>query len=171
MLRTATLLSFVAFAFTAIVSSVSLVQAAPLTIVELHLGGVSQPEIEFTNGVLSTINDGDAGTPGEQNTDVVFDSLLNSVADIFSGASFTFDGVTAIGAPGTGPGGIFQAMSGGTFSLWGNDVNQSLLLSGTFGTGTIVGADSTSIGSFFTTEVGALTGGSLVSLLPANIPL
>jgi len=162
----------VTLSFAALVSlaSAATAHAASITIIEVHLGGVSQPDIEFTNGVLSTVNDGDAATPGEQNTDVLFDSLLNSIADIVSGASFTLDGVTAVGAPTVGVT-ITQQTTGGTFSLWGNDAGHTLLLSGTLGAGDIVGADSNSIGSFFTTEVGALTGGSLLNLLPANIPV
>lgn len=157
----------------AIIAPFFLVSSAfAVTIVEVHLGGVGQPDIEFVNGVLSTINDGVVGTPGDQNTDALFDSLLNSVADIVSGASFTLDGVIASGAPVAGPNSnISQHTTGGTFSLWGNDGNNTLLLSGTLGQGDIIGSDTTSIGTFFTSQVGSLTGGSLLGLLPANIPV
>jgi hypothetical protein len=145
--------------------------AASVTIVEVHLGGVGQPDLQFVSGVLSTVNDGDAATPGDQNTDVFFDSLLDSVADIISGASFTLAGVGASGTPVVSAAGISQHTSGGTFNLYGEDAAHTLLLSGTLGDGEIVGADSSSIGSFFTTQIGSLTGGSLLGLLPANIPV
>jgi len=146
--------------------------AFAVTIVEVHLGGVGQPDIEFVNGVLSTVNDGVASTTGDQNTDALFDSLLQSVTDIVSGASFTLDGVNASGAAVLGLGGqVSQHTSGGSFSLYGNDPGNTLLLAGTLGQGDIIGSDTTSIGTFFTSQVGVLTGGSLLSLLPANIPV
>ncbi len=143
--------------------------ANAITIVEVHLGGVAQPDIEYVGGVLSTVNDGNGATLGDQDTDALFEALLDSVADIVSGASFSLDGVTASGAPSVVGPLISQHTTGGTFSLW--DASNTLLLTGTLGQGDIVGSDTSSVGSFFTSEVGSLTGGSLLGLLPANIPV
>lgn len=140
------------------------VSAAPITVIEVHLGGVSQPDVQLSGGVFGTIDDGAAGTTGNQNTDVLFDALLSGQTDIVSGASFTLSGVTLSGSASAAGPIISQNTTGGSFSLY--DSSNALLLSGTLGDGTIFGSDTSSIGSFFNTTVGSLTGGSLLAFLP-----
>lgn len=143
------------------------VYATPTTVIEVHLGGTNSgaPDVQLSGGVFGTINDGDGATTGNQNTDVLYDNSLNSQTDIVSGASFTLSGITLAGtASALGGGVITQGTTGGSFSLY-NSAN-SLLLSGTLGDGTLFGSDTNSIGSFFNTTVGSLTGGSLLAFLP-----
>lgn len=141
-------------------------QANALTIIQTHLGGTGTgfQEIEYVGSALSTIDDGNAATTGDQDTDVVFDNYLAGIADIASGASFTLSGITASGLPSVVGPIISQATTGGTFSLY--DASNTLLLSGNLGDGIITGSDTGSVGSAFTTTFGTFTGGTLLGLIP-----
>ena len=46
------------------------------TIIKLDLGGDTAPDIRFDGTTLSTMNDGNAGTTGAQDTDADFQDFL-----------------------------------------------------------------------------------------------
>src|SRR3989304_4401677 len=99
-------------------------------IIKLCLGDVD-PDIEYTGGVggvLSTMNDGDLGTPGEQNTAIDFLDFLSGMTDITSpDASYTLNGVTAVGPASILFGVVVaQGFVGGEFQVY-NDVGLLLL--------------------------------------------
>ncbi len=135
------------------------------TIIRLSMGGDSSPDIEFAGGVLSTVNDGNAGTTGEQNTTVDYGDILGSQSDISTPpASVTLNGLTA-----TGPAFVFngtlalQNFTGGNISLY--DASNNLLLSGNLTSGALTGPlGPPATGGLFTTSFSAVTGGSLLSL-------
>ncbi|HMO18362.1 MAG TPA: PEP-CTERM sorting domain-containing protein [Oligoflexia bacterium] len=148
---------------------VSASTASADTIIKFDLGSTG-PDVQYVGGVFSTIADPN-GLPGQQTTGVNFTGFLEGVlANIITGASFTIDSVMASGpASLVGPV-IVQGTTGGTFSLW--DDSNTLLLTGTLGTGAITGATGVDTGSVFSTEVFSFTGGSLLSLVngtPAGI--
>lgn len=150
-----------------VLSLVSVASANAVTIIQVHLGGLGNgfQEIQYVGSGLSTINDGDAATTGNQDTDVVFDNLLSGITDIASGASFTLSGIVASGAPTTTGPVISQSTTGGTFSLY--DAANTLLLSGTLGDGFMSGSETGSVGSLFTTTFGNFNGGTLLPLIPS----
>lgn len=139
------------------------------TIVKFDLGGTG-PDVVYSGGVFSTIADPN-GLAGDQTTGINFTGFLEGViANIISGASFSIDNVMATGGASLVGPVIVQQTTGGTFGLW--DASNSLLLSGTLGSGTITGAVGGIAGSLFSTSVFSFTGGSLLSLVadtPAGI--
>jgi hypothetical protein len=149
---------FVALCFSLVLAS----SAYANTILKLNLSSTG-PDVGLSSGFFGTTDDLISGTTGQQNTDVLFEGSLGFIPDINSGASFTLAGVTASGnviqISSGGTTTISQSTIGGSFSLW--DANNDLLLSGTVNTGEISGANASTMGSFFTTTVGSLTGGSL----------
>ncbi len=138
--------------------------ASATTILKLNFGA-SGPDFQYAGGVLSTIDDGIAGTVGDQNTQAFFEGLLDGVPDINTDiASVTFDGITADGAATVLPGFVVQNTTGGTFSLW--DASNTLLLSATIDSGSISGPlGAAATGSFVTLTLGTYTGGTLFPLL------
>lgn len=154
--------TFFVLAFILISSST----AKALTIIQVSLGGQGNgfQEIQYVGSALSTINDGDGATIGDQDTNVIFDNLLSSVADIASGASFTLSGISANGAPSVAGPVISQDTVGGTFSLFDNA--NTLLLSGNLSDGVLVGSDNGSVASTFSTTFGNFNGGTLLPLIP-----
>lgn len=140
--------------------------AQATTIVKVDLGN-SVPDFEFIGGTLSTIDDGIGATTGDQNTNVLFEGLLDSVPDITGElGSFTLDGVVASGNADVLGGGtlVNQLTAGGNFSLY--DSSNVLLLEGSVTGGTIFGSiGAPASGSFTATTFGTLTGGSLLPLV------
>lgn len=142
------------------------------TIIKFDLGGVG-PDIEYSGGVFSTVNDGIVGTPGEQNSGIDYTGFLDGVlTDIIAGASVTLDNVIASGAANLVGPVIVQNTTGGTISLWSD--TGTLLLTGALGSGAVTGSVGGSTGSFFNTTVMTYTGGSLLSLVlptPAGLSI
>ena len=138
--------------------------ASANTIIKIDFGD-SVPDIEYGGGILSSINDGNAGTAGDQNTNVLFEGVLGGVADIVGeAASFTVDNVTAAGAASVVAGLAIQSTTGGTFELYDNA--NALLLSATITTGSISGpVGGSATGSFVTLSFGTFTGGTLLPLI------
>lgn len=134
------------------------------TILKLNFGSTG-PDFQYAGGILSTIDDGDAATAGDQNTQAAFEGLLAGVPDITTDiASVTFDGITADGAATILPGFVVQNTIGGTFDLW--DSSNTLLLSATIDSGSISGPlGAAATGSFVTLSLGNYTGGTLLPLL------
>ncbi len=135
------------------------------TIIKLGFGIDSLPDIELSDGKLSTYDDGAGATQGDQNTEVTFLGVLAGTTP-FEGdrASLTLDNVMLSGEPTVIGGTVLQATTGGTFDLY--DPSNNLLLKGTLGGGTLSGPlNNIATGGFLTTEFGTLTGGSLLPTL------
>lgn len=146
------------------------------TIIKLGLGGDAAPDINFTGGaggVLSTMNDGNAATTGDQNTGIDYlDFLAASFADIPPApASFSLSNLVASGPASTFGPLVIQNFSGGAMNLY--DPANVLLLSGTLGNSALtgpVGAPAT--GGLFTTSFATITGGVLQGYIkPGSLTL
>jgi hypothetical protein len=131
------------------------------TIIKLDLDGGSAHDIQFDGTTLKTIDDGDAGTFGDQNTDANFQDFLDSFPDVLTPiASFNLRGL----APTVPPGArlvdslVVQYFSGGIFQLY--DPANTLLLSVSLHQSVLVGGiDGTATGALFTTSLSSVTGG------------
>ncbi len=140
------------------------VDAVAETVIKFELAGMTtERDIQFDTGTLSTIDDGEASTVGEQSTNVSYQGFLGGLTDIAAGASMTISGVDKLGDALDANGIVTQVTSGGTFFLY--DDSNFLLLSGAFTGGVVVGSVSDSAGSFFTTSPLMYTGGSLLPLI------
>lgn len=155
---------------------VAVSQAQAGTIIKLGLGNDSAPDIMFTGGAggtLSTMNDGNATTTGDQNTGVEFaDFLAGVITDIRpSVASFSLANLTAAGPATTFGPLVIQNFSGGTMNLY--DAANSLLLSGTLGNSALTGPiGPPATGGLFTTSFATITGGSLQPrIMPGSLTL
>ena len=142
------------------------------SIMKIGLSETNTPDVEYAGGVLSTVDDGDATTVGEQNTRIDFVGFLGFLSDVTTAAaSFTLSGAQSTGNAVQNGLLISQTTTGGTFSLW--DQSNNLLLSGLLAEGAIAGgADDT--GAFFNTGIATYTAGSLLSFVaptPAGISL
>jgi hypothetical protein len=143
------------------------------TIIKLNLGGVG-PDLSMNAlGVLGTMNDGNAGTTGDQNTDVQYTDFLEAFSDIGTPvASFSLSNLLKAGpAIPVGSGFVVQNFAGGTFSLY--DPANALLLSGLLGASSLTGTvGPPGTGAVFTTNVATVTGGSLAPfIVPTSLAL
>jgi hypothetical protein len=131
------------------------------TIIKLNLGGVG-PDIGLNGGgVLSTTDDGDGATTGDQNTAIEFTDFLNGNPDINASiASVSISGLAVAGPAIPGPGILIQSFTGGTVSLY--DPANTLLLQGQLGGSTLVGTiGPPGNGGLFSATFGNVTGGTL----------
>lgn len=130
------------------------------TIIKLNLGGTG-PDIELAGGILSTVNDLDAATTGDQNTAILFDDFLNAIPDInTSTASVTIDNLALSGPAVVAGPFVAQGFSGGTISIY--SPANILLLQGLLGNSTLTGnIGPPPNGSVFTTTFADVTGGTL----------
>ncbi len=144
--------------------------ASAETIIKIDLGsaGFDGNDVDLTGNVFSTIDDGNASTLGDQNTNVNFVGFLSGRSDIPADvASFTIADVQISGTATILGNVLVQPTAGGSISLW--DSSNTLLLSASVGGGAIVGSlGSAATGSFANLTVGSFTGGSLASLLNPN---
>jgi PEP-CTERM motif len=149
-------------------SSLTVLSATATTIIKLDLGGVG-PDIGMNaQGQLSTVDDGNAGTTGNQDTKIEFTDFLDSIPDIVTPpGSFTLSGL-AVAGPSTQIGSlVIQNFTGGQFALY--DPTNILLLSGPLTNSAltgVIGAPGT--GALFTTTLANATGGSLASLIQSG---
>jgi hypothetical protein len=135
------------------------------TIFKVSLGEVGADVAMNAQGVLGTVNDGNAATTGDQNTAVEFTSFLDFVPDIPTNiASFTLSGLLATG-PATVVGStVLQPFLGGSFQLF--DSANTLLLSGSLTNSQLAGTlGPPGTGAVFSTALGTITGGTLASLI------
>ena len=126
------------------------------TIIKLNLGGVG-PDVAMPAGVLGTMSDGIAVTTGDQNTDVEFTGFLDGpFPDITTtDASFSLSGLAPVGAPSVFGSLVIQSFSGGTFTLYNNDVLNTVLLTGPMTTSALTGViGPPGTGALFTTTLG-----------------
>jgi hypothetical protein len=142
------------------------------TIIKLDLGDVGTPDIRFDGTTLATMNDGNAGTTGDQDTDADFHDFLSSVPDVLtSTASFSISGLTPSGAATTLGSLVIQHFTGGTFQLY--DPANTLWLSGSLTTSALTGPiGPPATGALFTTSISSVTGGQLAPfILPNSLSL
>jgi hypothetical protein len=142
------------------------------TIIKLSLGEVG-PDIGMnSSGVLSTVDDGNAATTGNQNTAVEFTGFLDPLPDINTKtASFTLSNLVAIGPANVLGTLVVQNFVGGLFSLY--DPANVLLLQGTTTNSSLTGTiGPPGTGSLFTTTIATVTGGTLAPMiLPGSLSL
>jgi hypothetical protein len=143
------------------------------TIIKLSLGSDATADYAYSGGVggmLSTINDGNGGTPGDQDTAVEFLDFLSGFANNPAGASYTLSGPTALVPATVFAGFVFQDLNGGTFQLWDN-LNQPLLSVG-LTTSTVVGQVGNPSGAVITTTLGTPLGGPLAPyIVPGTVSI
>jgi hypothetical protein len=158
-------------ALAAVALCVSLAPVAEAgTIIKLSLGSDALPDVDFDGTVFSTIDDGVAGTLGDQNTAVEFLDFLAFITPIpTADASYSLSGVTVSGsATVLMPFNIVvQSFTGGSFSLY--DDSNVLLLSANLGASTLTGpVGPPATGALFNTTLGSVTGGTLATLIDPN---
>jgi hypothetical protein len=143
------------------------------TILKLSLGNDVQPDLEYISSTLSTVDDLDGTSPGDQNTAVEFLDFLTGVHTNIAAAdgSYSLNGVTASGPPTVLFGAIVvQQLTGGNFQLW--DENDILLLDATLGDSVLNGttgfAGPSQTGGVFTTTFGTILGGTLAQYIAPN---
>jgi len=146
------------------------ITAHAATIIKLNLGGTG-PDIQLAGGFLSTVDDGDATTTGDQNTAILFDDFLDGGnPDInTSTASVTISGLALNGpAVVVGPF-VAQAFTGGTISIYSPAPANTLLLQGVLGDSALTGnIGPPPNGSVFTTTFANVTGGTLDPFIADN---
>ena len=135
------------------------------TILKFDLGTAGQ-DFQLQGGALSTVNDGNAATLGDQDTNVNFTGFVSGLTDIpGNDASFSLSGVQVDGPASIIGGGLaVQPTTGGVFHLF--DDGNILLLSGSVVSGSINGAvGGAATGSFFNIDSATVTGGLLAPQL------
>jgi PEP-CTERM motif len=154
----------------ALIFAATSLQAA--TIIKLNLGGIGPDVGMGAGGILSTTNDLIPATTGDQNTDIEFVGALDSIPDVTTtNASFTMQGLNAVG-PATVFGTlVIQNFVGGQFSLY--DPANTLLLQGPLTNSALTGVlGPPGTGALFTTTLGTVTGGTLApSIVPGTVSL
>jgi len=127
------------------------------------------------SGVLSTQDDGDADTNGNQNTTISYLNALDGLLpDINSAtASFTVSDLEVNGPPTAFGSILFQNYKNGSFSLYGPSPTNELLLSGNLSNSStllavLAGGADPSDGTMFTSYFGTVTGGSLQNYIVGN---
>ena len=138
------------------------------TIIKLSLGDTG-PDLAYAGGVLSTVDDGIAGTPGDQNTAIDFLDFLSGETDIpLADASYSLSGVTAAGPASVLFGVVVvQPFTSGNFKLW--DDSNALLLDVDLDDSALTGPlGPAATGSVFSITNGTVVGGSLASQIISN---
>jgi len=161
--------NFIAFALGAMILAAQSAQAG--TIIKLNLGGIG-PDIGMNGGgILSTVNDGDATTLGDQNTAIEYTDFLDGGnPDINTPiASVSISGLAAAGPAIPGPGILIQSYAGGTVSLYGPAPGNVLLLQGVLGGSTLVGTTGPpGNGGLFSATFANVVGGTLDPFIMDN---
>ena len=176
MRRTTTMIvrGLAACALVALAASVSF--AASSQILTLNLAGGPYGQIGMNGGgVLSTLDDGDGATSGDQDTNISYIGLLDGLLPdvVTPNASFTMSNLTLSGPPTASGSLVFQNYQNGSFELYGPDPTNELLLSGALSSSSTLlavlgsGPDP-SDGTMFTSYFGTITGGSLQGYIVGN---
>jgi hypothetical protein len=136
------------------------------TIIKLDLGSDSAADIEYTGGLggtLSTADDGNPTTTGDQVTDIDFLDFLDASFPDITG-SFSMDNLIALGNASTFNTLVIQNFTGGTINLY--STTNELLLSGMLANSALTGPIGfPATGALFTTSFASITGGSLQPLI------
>ncbi|MCI0335589.1 MAG: PEP-CTERM sorting domain-containing protein [Planctomycetes bacterium] len=136
------------------------------TIMRLNLGGEAE-NFQFDSGILSTIDDGDSSTSGDQNAMIAFMGMGEAKAASFApppSGSFTLSGMIASSPATTFSGSLMvQSFNSGNLAIYGAD--NTLLLSADVSLSAITGplGPPNSQGLFL--AFGDLTGGSMAPYL------
>jgi hypothetical protein len=138
------------------------------TILKLSLGDDVGFDITYDGTSLITIDDGDGGTIGDQNTAIDFLDYLSPITDIPTDTgSFTLSGLTSSGSATVIGSLVVQDFSDGLFELY--DPANVLLLSANLDTSVLSGTvGSPASGAFFTTSFASVSGGSLGAQIELN---
>jgi hypothetical protein len=152
--------------------------AQAATIIKLNLGGVG-PDVGMgapagqPPGVLSTIDQTGGPPPtGDQFTDIEYTGFLNFIPDLnTNNATFSLNGLNAVGPPNVFGTLVIQNFFGGVFSLY--DPADNLLLQGPLTNSALTGViGPPGTGALFTTTLGSATGGSLLPFIaPGTVSL
>jgi hypothetical protein len=139
------------------------------TILKLNLADVG-PDVGMNGlGIFQTIDDGNAATLGDQNTNIEFTGFLDFIPDVQPNiGSFSMHNLQELG-PANVVGGtiVVQNFTGGNFQLY--DPANTLLLSGQLGNSAVTGViGPPGTGALFTTTFSAVTGGTLAPQLAPN---
>ena len=154
----------------------SFAQAA--TIIKLNLGGVGPdigmgPPAGQAPGVLSTVDQTGGPSPaGDQLTNIEYTGFLNFIPNVnTSTASFSLNGLNAVGPANVFGSLVIQNFNGGVFSLY--DPSDNLLLQGPMTNSALSGViGPPGTGALFTTTLGSVSGGSLAGYLaPGSVSL
>jgi hypothetical protein len=132
------------------------------TIIKLSLSN-NDPDVQYVTPIMSTVNDLNVATTGDQDTDIQFSDFLSGMGQIFNG-SYTLSGTTAVG-PAVTAGVVYQNFVGGNFKIWDNA--NVLLLNVNMNNSVLAGGGSNT-GSLFNIDNGNVIGGSLAPLIVAN---
>lgn len=160
----------------ALIFAATISQAA--TIIKLNLGGVGPdvgmgPPAGQPIGVLSTIDQTGGPPPtGDQFTDIEYTGFLNFIPDLNTNtATFSMNGLNAVGAANVFGTLVIQNFNGGVFSLY--DPADTLLLQGPMGNSALTGVlGPPGTGALFTTVLTTVSGGSLAPLIaPGSVSL
>jgi PEP-CTERM motif len=140
------------------------------TIIKLNLGGDNSTDIGYDGTILSTVIDGDAASPGNQDTGVDYLDILGFLPDIASpGASFSLNGLTKFGPPTLAAGLVIQNFTGGTYALYGPAPLYRPLLLGTLSNSALAGPlGAPATGALFTTSFASVTGGDYAGGVDPN---
>src|SRR4051794_39063081 len=148
------------------------------TIIKLNLGGVGPdvgmgPPAGQAVGVLATVDQtGGLSPQGDQLTDLEYTGFLNFLPDINTNtASFSLNGLNAVGPANVFGTLVIQNFTGGTFRLY--DPADNLLLQGPMGNSALTGViGPPGTGALFTTNLTTVSGGSLAPFLaPGSVSL
>lgn len=143
------------------------------TIIKLNLGGVGPDVGMGPGGVLSTIDQTGGPPPtGDQFTDIEYTSFLNFIPDLNTNtATFSLNGLNAVGPANVFGTLVIQNFNGGVFSLY--DPADTLLLQGPMANSALTGVlGPPGTGALFTTTLGNVTGGTLAPLIaPGSVSL
>jgi hypothetical protein len=124
-------------------------------------------------GVLGTFDQTGGPSPaGDQLTDIEYTGFLNFIPDLNTNtASFSLNGLNAVGPASVFGSLVIQGYVGGVFSLY--DPADNLLLQGPMGPSALSGVlGPPGTGALFTTSLTTVTGGSLASLIaPGSVSL
>lgn len=169
--------------FIGAVAACALFAAIPLsaqaaTIIKLNLGGVGPdvgmgPPAGLPAGVLGTVDQTGGPSPaGDQLTDIEYTGFLNFIPDLNTNtATFSLNGLNAVGPANVFGSLVIQNFTGGVFSLY--DPADNLLLQGPCGNSVLSGVlGPPGTGALFTTTFTTVTGGSLAPLIaPGTVSL
>lgn len=148
------------------------------TIIKLNLGGAG-PDVGMgpiagqAAGVLSTIDQTGGPPPsGDQFTAIEYTSFLNFIPDVnTSTATFSLNGLNAVGPANVFGSLVVQSFTGGVFSLY--DPSDNLLLQGPMANSVLSGIlGPPGTGALFTSTFTTVTGGSLMPFIaPDSVSL
>ena len=168
----------VAIAFFALTAVFQPATSHAATIIKLNLGGVG-PDVGMgapaglPAGVLGTVDQTGGPSPmGDQFTDIEYTGFLNFIPDLnTNNATFSLNGLNAVGPANVSGTLVVQNFNGGVFSLY--DPADNLLLQGPMGSSVLTGImGPPGTGALFTAVLTTVSGGSLASqIAPGSVSL